>query len=269
MLTYRDKQYPSKSILKQGCGPIPKYNHTGNIVVNIRGTNGTGKTYTANLVMNNYQLERRFKHETGVTILDYGKFYVLGSYDTDCGGLDIVKDFYTIHPIVMELIKEKHMLIEGLLWSSVYSAAHKLEQALVQEGHSYIWFGIDGKVEEFINRVISRRASRGEFDPYPLQNLLMKVPPVSHGLNHSILFGSRVFIGTAEQDSQAIIKLFETGDPDCIQYRKEFYFHEDFEKWNKMLDEDENIKLECPPELKEKALKEKQEQAFSLFSQFS
>lgn len=238
---YKDRVYPSERLMRQEkCRPMdPSFKRTGNFLINIRGTNGSGKTYTVRQILSGFKLVREFQ-QGGIHVSDYGCFYLLGSYESACGGLDTVGDFYTIAPTVKSLIQEKSILMEGLLWSSVFSAMHHLEHDLRAMGHESIWLGFNYTVETMINRVMSRRLEAKNFKPLKVQNLVSKVSPVTHGLNNSIAFGSKVFVGCSEDISLLAATVLRSNDDSEFTdwYLKESQWIPDFEYWNDIVTKD-------------------------------
>lgn len=233
MSSYKTRQYPSEKLIKGGCKYFdPNFKRTGNFLINIRGTNGSGKSYTVREILKHFTLVKEFMHGE-IHVSDYGAFYLLGSYKNSCGGLDTVGDFYSIAPAVKILIQEKSVLMEGLLWSSVFSAMHLLQHEVREMGHDTIWLGFNYTVETMIERVMSRRLQAENFKPFKVQNLVSKVSPVTHGLNNSIAFGGKVFVGCSEDISTlASTVLARNDDSEFFDwYLKESQWIPDFEKW--------------------------------------
>lgn len=248
---------PSKGVLKQGCEKLPDFVHTGNTLVNIRGTNGSGKTYTAREIASHFPFLARKSIEVEgdggrkqtVTYYDHGNFYMIGSYENDCGGLDTVRMFETIAPLALKLLEEKSVLMEGLLWSSVFSSMHKLEHACRAAGHQVVWCGFDYPVETMINRVVERRVKQGNTKPLPIKNLLQKVKPVCSGLNHAIYFGSNVLIGDSDYLQAHVIPILENNSISGVPFKKDYYVISDYDLWKARLDSDEEYSVSPGEEL--------------------
>lgn len=231
---------PSPKITAQGCDFLKPFEHTGNILINIRGTNGSGKTYTTRKIVDQFPIVNRFKTEEGITVYDHGNFYLIGSYDNDCGGLDTVRDFYQVAPLAIELLKTKSVLMEGLLWSSVFSAMHKLEVQAREHGHLSIWCTFDDLIETMIGRVVERRARNGKFTPFPIQNLLSKIAPICSGINHAILFGSKVIIGKSEDLQEKITHILKTKSVEGVEFYTDHFEIEDLQKWKAIIKNDKD-----------------------------
>lgn len=247
---------PSKGVLKQGCEPVPEIVHTGNTLVNIRGTNGSGKTYTVRQIVSNFPLLSRKTVEVDgakglqtIAYYDHGDFYLIGSYENDCGGLDTVRDFYSIAPLALKLLEEKSVLMEGLLWSSVFSSMHKLEHECRVKGHQVVWCGFDYPVETMINRVVERRVKQGNTKPLPIKNLLQKVKPVCSGLNHAIYFGSNVLIGDSEFLQAHVTEILKNNTVENFPFKKQYYSISDYNLWKARLDSDEEYSVAPGAEL--------------------
>lgn len=247
---------PSKGVLKQGCEPVPTIAHTGNTLVNIRGTNGSGKTYTVRQIVSNFPcLSRKTIEVDGakglqtIAYYDHGDFYLIGSYENDCGGLDTVRDFYSIAPLALKLLEEKSVLMEGLLWSSVFSSMHKLEHECRTKGHQVVWCGFDYPVETMINRVVERRVKQGNTKPLPIKNLLQKVKPVCSGLNHAIYFGSNVLIGDSDFLQAHVTEILKNNTVDNFPFKKQYYSISDYDLWKARLDSDEEYSVSPGAEL--------------------
>lgn len=233
---------PSSKITSQGCGQHIHFIQTGNVLINIRGTNGSGKTYTARRIADQFPLVEQFSMGQ-IKIYDHGDFYLVGSYENECGGLDTVRDFYTVAPTVLELLKKKSVLMEGLLWSSVYSSMHKLEAQCRLEGHSVVWCGFDYPVSLMIERVLSRRVGKGNIQPLKVSNLIAKVKPVVSGLNHAIYFGSNVLVGDSDFIFENAVKILKNNSIEGIQFLDEFYSISDHDLWVERLSENSGYEV--------------------------
>lgn len=250
-------KYPSPLILKEvGNINLPPVNHTGNLLINIRGSNGSGKTYTARSVASEFNLLSTFDKivstersgEFKVKIYEYDKFFLVGSYKAACGGLDTVSDFYVISGIVKDLIKEKSVLMEGLLWSSVFSAQYRLDAELRALGHNVLWAGFDDTVETLINRVLDRRAEAGNHKPLPIENLVHKVYAVERGMNHAIHFTCNVLIGKHQDLHSNIVAALKGNSLAHIKFNTEHYAITDLQKWRDILKNDPKYTVEAGEE---------------------
>jgi hypothetical protein len=142
------------------------------VILNLRGTNCSGKSTVV----------RRYMELIGVAneLEDDGKIwayelkngvYVLGRYQTVCGGCDTIHSFAEIRAGVTQLAKYGHVLFEGVLWSTVYFASVELARSLPQ--HRFIFGMLDTPLDVCLKRVLARRAAAGNtklFNPEKQMN---------------------------------------------------------------------------------------------------
>lgn len=235
-ISLNDVTYPTPGILKQGCRMLPVNIHTGNVLVNIRGTNGSGKTYTTRKIVDGFPLIQVHKMtDDNITVYEYEKFFLIGSYESDCGGLDTVHDFYKVAPLALELLKSKSVLMEGLLWSSVFSAMHNLEHQAVEAGHAVVWAGFTYTLDVMVERVVERRLRRGQVEPLKVSNMVHKVRPVFKGLNNAIAFGSNVLLGDSDHLQVNIVKILSTKSFHDIPFQRDHFKLHGYEVWEERL----------------------------------
>jgi hypothetical protein len=156
------------------------------MVINIRSTNGGGKSSIVTTILDVYK---------GEPILDdKGKIRgylckdmlipgmarpkdlrILGNYSTQCGGCDGIPTQDQICDLVREWAPLGNVLYEGLLISGLFSRYNSLTDELQSKfgTHSIIGF-LDTPLQTCIERTLSRRAKAAaakgktpkEFDPY-------------------------------------------------------------------------------------------------------
>ncbi len=113
------------------------------VIVNVRGTNGSGKSTAVTRYMEVIRVEEELKQGGGKTWayrLRNG-VSVLGRYTTACGGCDTVKTFADLKAGVTELASFGPVLFEGVLWSTCFTPSVELAQSLPQ--HHFIFAMID------------------------------------------------------------------------------------------------------------------------------
>ncbi len=244
---YKAKVYPSPSIIRAGAEKLPAAPpNPQHYCFNIRGTNGSGKSFATRLVLDQSGPElRRFEMFDGLaTIIEYENLFVVGTYDTDCGGLDTIPDSKIINPIVLDLIDKKHVLIEGMMRSTIFGETHELNKQLRLKGHELIQYGFTGSVGLFIDRVLKRRAGKGNFKPYSVINMIKKVPPITHSMNHSIFFGGAVVFGQGDEIAQHINGIISGTILDPSEsFLAEYQFYDDFEEWERKVEIDPLLTL--------------------------
>ncbi len=135
------------------------------VIVNIRGTNGSGKSTAVTRYMEAVCVEEELK-ESGRTWayrLQNGVF-VLGRYTTACGGCDTIKTFAEVKAAVTELASHGPVLFEGVLWSTCFKPTAELAQSLPE--HHFIFAMLDTPSDECLRRVLARRKQAGNEKPF-------------------------------------------------------------------------------------------------------
>jgi adenylate kinase family enzyme len=164
------------------------------MIVNLRGTSGSGKTTVVRGLMEKYPSIRALgpeKKPEGYECLmanfpgNPPPLYVVGSYKNVCGGCDGIKtqdeicdrvrryaglfeQGYELQlgtdqaaPIVSALTGPPHVVFEGLLISHLYSRYLNLDREMKDKfGQHTIWAFLDTPEEVCVDRVKDRRARR-------------------------------------------------------------------------------------------------------------
>ena len=148
-----------------------------NVIVNIRGTSGSGKSTIA------FEFLKRFPHEeltgkdgkikgyrldTSSAGLEYDLF-ILGKYTTVCGGLDGCPTQAEAGELATKAhALGGHVLAEGLL-ASAAGPAGALTIAIQNTGCARFLI-LDTPLETCLDRVRARRAARGDERPFNEKN---------------------------------------------------------------------------------------------------
>lgn len=147
-------------------------------VINIRGTNGSGKSVIIMRLIKRYCI-KRLRQVNGdvwayvLRIPDVtGKVYILGRYETPTGGCDMIKTQDDVSRGVYILAHRGHVLFEGLLVSGISGRWITLCRAT--PSHKFIFGILDTPVKKCIKRAEKRRAARGDTRPLDPKNLLLK-----------------------------------------------------------------------------------------------
>jgi hypothetical protein len=135
------------------------------VIVNIRGTNGSGKSTAVTRYMEVIRVEEELKQggKTWAYRLCNGVF-VLGRYTTACGGCDTVKTFADVKAGVTELASLGAVIFEGVLWSTCFKPSVELAQSLPQ--HHFIFAMMDTPADACLRRVLARRKQAGNEKPF-------------------------------------------------------------------------------------------------------
>lgn len=139
------------------------------MIINIRGTSGSGKSTITREIMKKFRNKVPYKEDGRKQpigyVLDYpyvgtiSTLAIIGHYESDCGGCDTI----TKMDHVFELIRQSdeaghHVLYEGLLLSAEVNRTASLHT----EGRRLLVYAIDLPVEECLRRVNGRRLAKAE-----------------------------------------------------------------------------------------------------------
>lgn len=149
------------------------------MIVNVRGTSGSGKSTLTRAVMERYPTRTRVKVagrkqpigyvlsgavEGGVSGKPLPPLYVVGHYETPCGGCDTIPSLDTIVEHVRRAADQgMDVFFEGLLISSEYNRTLALAQEF---GGDMLVVELDLPLQECLDSVNGRRqAKRGPDAP--------------------------------------------------------------------------------------------------------
>lgn len=176
-----------------------------NFLFNIRGTNGSGKSYALRKLMtgeSSVTMEGAYK----VTHYSDRNLYVIGSYDNACGGLDTVKKFEETNEMALKYIQLGNVAMEGILWSTVFKSSYELDAKLRAMGHLMVWIQMDTPIKVAMDRVMARRALKGNMEPFNPEKVIAKQKSISRTYNRAVDAGVAGFVGDA-----TMIQLFVDG----------------------------------------------------------
>ena len=135
------------------------------MIVNIRGTHGSGKSTVATLIMKKYGATPVYgankKRPEAYRVELPGNrpaLYIVGPYETACGGCDAVQPYSLIWPQVTKFHELGNVLFEGALISTTYGS---IGAAANELGEDFVFAFMDTPLEVCIKRVNKRRAAKG------------------------------------------------------------------------------------------------------------
>jgi hypothetical protein len=144
-------------------------------MVNIRGTSGAGKSHLVRRVMGAYATRSEVTTEGRKQPLRYvltspltpRPLWVLGHYNTACGGCDTIKTPDQVY----DLVREGHaqgadVLYEGIMVQDDVRRCIEVTQAL--EPVNVVW--LSTPIEECLSGVRERRVARGDERPLNEKN---------------------------------------------------------------------------------------------------
>jgi thymidylate kinase len=141
------------------------------MLINLRGTHGAGKSTIVRALCNEsaaqpiYGVLRQRPEAYELTFAGKTKAFVIGPYNTPCGGCDAVQPYELICPLIEKYAAAGHVIFEGALISSCWGAVGRLMERWMREA---IVVFLDTPADECVRRVKARRLQRGDgraFDP--------------------------------------------------------------------------------------------------------
>ena len=140
------------------------------MILDIRGTHGSGKSYVAHQLLQ-YGAEEIVgynEYKKKETILGYHvpalRLAIVGKYATQCGGCDGVGNSdEVVRRVRLFSANYRHVLLEGILVAHTFDRYHRLAYELTNAvpGHDYRFCFLDTPLETCIKRVQSRRDAKG------------------------------------------------------------------------------------------------------------
>ncbi len=187
------------------------------VIVSLRGTHGSGKSTIVTSVMKRFgsapTLAEGKKKPTGYFVNLPGKrlLYVVGPYETACGGCDAIQPYADIWPRIQRAAEEgHHVLFEGALVSSSYG---NIGRALEAYGRSAVFAFLDTPLEVCLERIKQRRAARGNFEPLNPANTEFKFRSVARSRQTIEGLGQRCVTLHYRRAVSEVLALFAAGVP--------------------------------------------------------
>lgn len=151
------------------------------MIISLRGTNGSGKSSIVTQLR-----EQAYDWAAAYGVLGPSKpeayrlklpklqrrLFVLGPYNTACGGCDAIQPYDLILELIPKYEKLGHVLFEGVLVSSSYGRVGRLMEEYGYE--RAVMAFLDTSLEQCIENVEARRKSRGDLRPFNPHNLTSK-----------------------------------------------------------------------------------------------
>ena len=151
-----------------------------NHIINIRGTNGSGKTTAARAIMNHLKYFRDYTTSNGVFTHLYktpkGEVVsFIGKYEgAVTGGVDRVKNVRDIGDACREICPYSHIVMEGLLLSGLQQLTKDIADGCIGYAQFHA-LTLDTPKEQCIEQTLKRRALAGNDKPFdPGKSLVPK-----------------------------------------------------------------------------------------------
>lgn len=151
-------------------------------VINIRGCNGSGKSTAVVRLMKRLGVKKKLRDSAGKVwaykLRSEPPTYVLGRYETACGGCDTIKTLDLVCARVWHLQQFGNVVFEGVIISTVgqrwVDLAHDCQSKFI--------FGIlDTPLKRCIRRVYRRREKKGTGGTFKKKLVSDKYKVVHHG----------------------------------------------------------------------------------------
>lgn len=140
-------------------------------IVNIRGTSGSGKSTLVHRMLKDFshsELYGKFDGWKNSRVISHVietplvRTFVIGRYETQCGGCDSLSykgAFEDIEALIRKFALEGNVLFEGLTVSSVYGRFLKVSQDFPGQ---FVWCFMDTPEEECYRRIMLRNGGKRE-----------------------------------------------------------------------------------------------------------
>lgn len=192
---------------------LPEFKHYSNYLFNIRGTNGSGKSTVAKIIMGDAimkdVIEEGPKSRVYRCEMEYGAVvYFIGAYETACGGLDTIASFDEVKRLALKYIELGDVIMEGILWSTVFKSSYELDAQLREMGHSMFWLQLNTPIKTCIDRVMSRRVCNNNFKEFDPSGVLAKQTSISRTFNRAVDVGAIGYVGNGDEMVEYIREVF-------------------------------------------------------------
>ena len=146
------------------------------MLINLRGTHGSGKSTSIRGLLDANDARPIYgalglRPEAYKIIFASKTLYVIGPYQTACGGCDTVQPYALICPLIEKYAAVGDVIFEGALISGCWGTVGRV---LERQGRDAIVVFLDTSVEECIRRVKARRVARGDNRAFNPANLIQK-----------------------------------------------------------------------------------------------
>ncbi len=178
------------------------------MIINIRGTSGSGKTHLVRQLMEQYP-HRRVYNEAGrrqpigyvFSHPEGRKLAVVGHYETACGGCDTIPKMEHIFELVRESAMAGYdVIFEGLLISADVNRHVELHKWAQAAGMPMEVVALTTPLQECLDSVNARRAARNpDLPPVRERNTISKFNGVRKSLERLRAAGVPVFEGSRQE----------------------------------------------------------------------
>jgi len=160
------------------------------MIVNIRGTHGSGKSTVVKKILDRYgfEAESYIEKRGGKRPANYivqlpgvlRPLYIIGCYETSCGGCDGIQPYSEIWPRIVSFANRGHVLLEGALVSSSYGNIGRASECY---GDDFVFAFMDTPLKKCIRQIEQRRAANGNTKPLNPDNTIKKHEAVARSID--------------------------------------------------------------------------------------
>lgn len=167
-------------------------------VIKLGGCNGSGKSSLARAIMSHILTKpkevtllsgkRTVVHTAAYSDAD---FVVLGKYETACGGMDTISDKEDRLELLRRTItgkghKDRIVFYEGLITGKTYGAMGELSEST----GNWIYAFMDTPFDVCVERVLARRAARGNTEPFDPERTMRPTFRSCEALSRKLIDGT-------------------------------------------------------------------------------
>lgn len=138
------------------------------MIVSLRGTHGSGKSTVVKWLLHSGEStplgvgKKPDGYRVDISWLDR-PLYIVGPYETACGGCDAIQPYQLIWPRVVDYEAKGHVVFEGALVSSSYGTIGEASEGY---GDQVVFAFLDTPVQTCVERILERRAKKGTAKPF-------------------------------------------------------------------------------------------------------
>lgn len=166
------------------------------MIINVRGTSGSGKSTLVRALMELYKDKQSFFRQKRRQPLYYrlnhpsigSQLYVIGHYETPCGGTDTINKLDDIFELIKNLSEKGDVIFEGLLISADVNRTVE-----VSKKYPTFVFGLTTPLEQCLENVNGRRRARGKMEPVNPKNTKSKFTGAIRSCERIAEAGIKVF----------------------------------------------------------------------------
>lgn len=134
------------------------------MVIQLRGTNGSGKTWVVNQLFNAYEF-KTIVNKYGEAMGYYAKevnLFILGRYSNSCGGCDNIGSQDEICKRIRKAVRKGwNVVFEGLLSSHLALRYVELYREMQGQGVECFFIFLDTPLEKCYENIMARREASG------------------------------------------------------------------------------------------------------------